>query len=235
MGNSYDWYHSYHWYIRIMIFMAQIVPAILEQDEAGFSDKVARVTKLAGCERIQVDFGDGVFIKNRLLPVADIDSLNPAFHWEAHLMIKEPADFLDYQIAGFKTILVHYEAYPSVEELQQAVVSIKAQGLKPGIVINPDTKVEVLRVFDNAANHFLIMGVHPGYQGQAFIPETVERVAALRKLIPGAIIEVDGGVNVDNIPQLVKAGADLLVVGSAIVKASDMQQAWGRLNALILK
>jgi ribulose-phosphate 3-epimerase len=215
--------------------MAQIVPAILEQDESGFLDKVARVTKLAGCERIQVDFGDGQFISNKLLSVDEIKPLNPAFHWEAHLMIKTPRDFLDYQIVGFKTILVHYEAYGDTNELLKAIVSIKKHGLKPGVVVNPDTSVDVLRQFSEDVSHFLIMGVNPGYQGQAFIPETIERVTALRKLLPTAIIEVDGGVNADNVQQLAKAGADLLVVGSAIVKSPDMQEAWDKLNALILK
>jgi ribulose-phosphate 3-epimerase len=214
--------------------MPQIVPAILEKDEAGFLDKSARVTKLAGVERIQVDFGDGVFVKNKLLSAADIDPLNPAFHWEAHLMIKEPRDFLDYQIAGFKTVLVHFEAFDQIDELHKTIRKIREQGLKPGIAVNPNTEVFVLKDFEHSVGQFLIMGVHPGYQGQAFIPETVKRIAELRKLIPTAIIEVDGGINADNIRQLVKAGADLLVVGSAIVKAPDMQEAWKKLNEEII-
>jgi ribulose-phosphate 3-epimerase len=210
--------------------MPQIVPAILEKDISGFSDKSARATSLPGCERIQVDFGDGVFIKNNLLSVSDIGPLNPTFHWEAHLMVKDPQDFLDYQIAGFKTILVHFEAFDNTDELHKAISKIKQQGLKPGIVINPNTAVFVLKDFEKTAGQFLIMGVHPGFQGQSFIEGTADRVAELRKLIPAAIIEVDGGVNKDNIGKLAKAGADLLVVGSAIVKAPDMMIAWEKLN-----
>src|SRR6266568_3351575 len=101
--------------------MAMIVPAILEQTKEGFLQKLSLVIKLPGVERVQVDFGDGVFIGNKLLSAADMDALNPAFQWEAHLMVKEPKDFLDYQICGFKTIIIHYEAFPSAESLKKTL------------------------------------------------------------------------------------------------------------------
>ena len=119
--------------------MAQIVPAILENTKEQFLDKISRVVKLPGVERIQVDFGDGEFVPNKILSVSEIDALNPAFHWEAHLMIKEPQDFLDYEISGFKTILVHYEAYQSEADLKSALSVIKKSGLKAGLAINPPT------------------------------------------------------------------------------------------------
>ncbi len=101
--------------------MAQIVPAILEQTIEGFADKVSRMVKLPGVERIQVDFADNVFVPNKTLGVSEIDALNPAFHWEAHLMIDEPTDFLDYQICGFKTIVVHFDAYNLPTKLKLAL------------------------------------------------------------------------------------------------------------------
>ena len=207
--------------------MPQVVPAILEKTKEAFKDAVMRVTKLPGLERIQVDFGDGSFIDNKLLDAGDMDTLNPAFTWEAHLMVKEPKDFLDYQICGFKTLIVHYEAFPSSENLKKTLAEIKSMGFKTGVAISPSTSVSILK--DIQADEYLIMSVVPGKQGQAFIPSTLDRIRELRKLLPGAIIEVDGGVNETNIKSLKEAGADLICVGSALVKAVDVNQAYGKL------
>lgn len=208
--------------------MAQIVPAILEQTKEGFLEKVSLVTKIPGLERIQVDFGDGVFIENQLLDASEMDALNPAFHWEAHLMVKAPKDFLDYQICGFKIIIVHYEAFLSADELFLALKNIKSLGFKTGVAINPDTPINVLK--NVSADQYLVMSVVPGKQGQAFISSTLDKIKALRQLLPHAIIEVDGGVNETNIKSCKDAGADLICVGSALVKATDVNQAHARLQ-----
>ena len=211
--------------------MAQIVPAILEKTKEGFLEKVSSVVKLPGLERIQVDFGDGSFIENRLLDASEMDTLNPAFTWEAHLMVKNPKDFLDYQICGFKTIIIHYEAYASKADLIRGLGEIKSMGFKVGVAVNPDTHVDVLNGID--ADQYLVMSVVPGKQGQGFIPETLDRITALRKLLPHAIIEVDGGVNETNIKSIKEAGADLICVGSALMKSADMGEAWGKLKQTI--
>ncbi len=208
--------------------MPQIVPAILEFNKEGFLARVSAVSKLPGLERIQVDFGDGVFIENKLLNADEMDTLNPAFHWEAHLMVKEPKDFLDYQICGFKTLIVHFEAFSSSENLKQTLAEMKAMGFKTGVAISPGTSVNALK--DIAADEYLIMSVIPGKQGQAFIPSTIDRIKELRQLFPHAIIEVDGGVNETNTKSLKQAGADLICVGSALVKAADVPAAWEKLQ-----
>lgn len=210
--------------------MPQIVPAILENTKEGFLDKISRVVKLPGLQRIQVDFADGIFVPNNILPVSEIDTLNPAFGWEAHLMLKAPMDFLDYQICGFKTIVIHYEAYADAGELKKALAAIHALGLKVAVAINPPTGVEVLRQLDGLADQFLIMSVNPGFQGQAFIPQTLDRIKALRQTLPRAIIEVDGGVNMANVKDLAAAGCDLICVGSALTKAENMPEAWEKLR-----
>lgn len=212
--------------------MAQIVPAILEKTKEGFLEKVSLVTKIPGIERIQVDFGDGEFIENRLLEASEMDTLNPAFTWEAHLMAKAPKDFLDYQICGFKTLIVHYEAYPSVHELNYTLPKIKAHGFRVGVAINPSTQVEVFK--EVLADQYLVMSVVPGKQGQEFLQETINKIKKLRQILPHAIIEVDGGVNETNIKILKEAGADLICVGSSLVKAQDVNLAYGRLLDQIL-
>jgi ribulose-phosphate 3-epimerase len=215
--------------------MPIIVPAILEETESSFLDKVSRVTKISGVKNIQVDFGDGKFIKRALLPVTAINPLNPAFIWEAHLMVKEPKDFLDYKIAGFSIIIIHYEAFEDSRDLHEAVQLIKDQGLKASIAINPGTPVGVLKDFEKTVNQFLVMGVHPGYQGQAYLEQTGERISQLRKLASSVIIEVDGGINMANAKSAAVCGADLLVAGSSLVKAPNMQEAFDKLSAEINK
>ena len=180
--------------------------------------------KIPGVERIQVDFGDGEFISNKLLSAAEMDALNPAFAWEAHLMVKEPKDFFDYQICGFKTLIVHYEAFSSAADLKQTLAEIKSMGFKTGVAINPGTSVNVLK--DISADQYLIMSVVPGKQGQGFLESTYEKIADLKALLPHAIIEVDGGVSPQNAAKLAQNGVDLLCVGSALVKAADVGKAW---------
>ncbi len=188
---------------------------------------VQNVVRLPGLERIQVDFGDGKFIAAKLLSAADMDTLNPAFHWEAHLMVKNPNDFLDYQICGFKTLIVHYEAFLSSDDLKRTLANIKQMGFKTSVAINPNTPVSVLK--DILADQYLIMSVIPGKQGQSFIETSLDKIRELKKLLPHAIIEVDGGVNEANIGALKQAGVDLICVGSALVKADNVPQAYEKL------
>ena len=211
--------------------MPQLVPSILETTKEGFQNTYNLETKLSGVEKIQVDFGDGFFVPNKILAASDMDVLSPAFEWEAHLMVEEPQDFLDYQICGFKTIIVHYEAYKNKTDLHRALATIKAMGMKPAVCIKNETPVLVLKDFFLDVKHFQLMSVNPGFQGTPFLENTYERVADLRKLLPDAIIEVDGGVNIGNLKKIAQSGADLIILGSAITKAPDIQEAWEKLNA----
>lgn len=213
--------------------MPQIVPSILEKTKPEFNEKLVRLLKLSGVERIHIDFADGVFVPNRTLPVSELDTLSPAYDWEAHLMVQEPKDFLDYKIAGFTRIFVHYEAYANRQGLAEALKKLREQGLKSGISINPPTPVSALAEFATQADEFILMGVNPGFQGQSFIPEVYDKIAELRKLLPNAIIEVDGGVKLENIAKIARAGADLFNGGSVLLKAADLQQAYYELTSAV--
>ena len=208
--------------------MPTIIPAILEKTKETFLQKLFLVCKIPGVERIQVDFGDGEFIENKLLEAGEMDTLNPAFHWEAHLMVQSPNDFLDYQICGFKTLIVHCEAFPSVDDLVTSLQNIKSLGLKAGVAINPATPVKVLAGIK--ADQYLIMSVIPGKQGQSFIENTLNKAKELRKLIPGAIIEVDGGVNLANINSIAQADIDLIVAGSAVLSGGKPAENFEKLK-----
>ncbi len=213
--------------------MATIVPAILEKTKHAFEEKVNLVCKIPGVKRIQVDFADGKFVPNVLLSASEIDTLNPAFIWEAHLMCFAPSDFLDYEICGFKTIIVHYEAYDTDEERIKALLDIKNLGLEPGLCLNLETDVKEVLKFKDICNHFQLMAITPGFQGTPFREEIFGRIKELRKLLPHAIIEIDGGVGFQNAKQLMEAGADLLIGGSSVVKAENPAEAFERLSQMV--
>lgn len=213
--------------------MAEIVPAILEENKENFLHVSQQVTKLPGITRIQVDFADGIFVPHHTMEVADISALNPAFLWEAHLMVKKPVDFLDYHISGFGVIVVHYEAFENINDLKLALGEIRSLNLKCGVALNPETDVLVCKELEKFSDQFTLLSVHPGFQKGEFLPEVVDRIKRLRRMLPNAILEVDGGLNVEKISGVVGAGADLLVVGSAIVKAPNMQEAYEKLQAEI--
>ncbi len=215
--------------------MATIIPAILEETLENFNDKVFQIERVPGVERIQVDFGDGQFVSHKTLPVKQIDPLNPAYVWEAHLMIQQPHNFLDYQIAGFSAIIIHYEAFPTEESMEEATSAIAKLGMKPVIAIKPKTEVSSLRYFGDTIDQFLLMSVEPGFQHNPFLEETFERLRNFRKLLPHAILEVDGGVSESNASALVAAGADLLVVGSALFETNDVAENFSKIEQAMLK
>ncbi len=213
--------------------MAIILPAILEKTIQAFRDKQFAITRIPGVEKIHVDFADGKFVSNAMLDIAEFEPLNPAFEWEAHLMIQNPGDFLDYQIVGFKKIIVHYEAFAGLDELRKAIEAIAGLGLVPAMAVNPVTVVAKLAECAHFSRQFTLMGVVPGRQGAPFVSETFGRLRELRKLLPNAILEVDGAVKLHNISDLAKAGADLLVVGSGLWESGDPAEQFMKLQATI--
>ena len=210
--------------------MSQLVPSILETSKDAFLRMYAQEVKLPGATRIQVDFGDGIFVPHKMLDIAEIDSLTPAIHWEAHLMVNEPQDFLDYQISGFKTIILHYEAFKNMEDLHQAIATIRSMGMEPVLCLKNETPVAIATEFAKEIDQFQLMSVKPGMQGTPFLPNTYQRIAELRTLLPNAIIEIDGGITLDNAKSLSEAGADLLILGSAITKVPNMPEAWEKIQ-----
>ncbi len=212
--------------------MAIVVPSILEKTKPEFESALARITGIPSVSRIQVDFADGIFVANTLLGINEIKPLNPVFEWEAHLMIKHPTDFLDYKIAGFKTIIIHYEAFGSEGEIIAALKEIVDLSMQPGLCINPETDIGVLKKFESGVRFMQLMGVHPGFQGTSFLEETYGRLLHLRKLCANAIIEIDGGVNETNIKKLVEMGADLIGAGSVLKKSENAQDEFEKLKSL---
>lgn len=211
-----------------------IIPAILEKTSQGFAEKIAKIQTLKKVKTIQVDFADGVFVENQTLSIqefAEIGHLPKKYNWEAHLMVDHPSNFEDYKNAGFSTIIVHYESFAGEHHLEDALEAIVKLGLKPAIAINPETNPSVLRYYTDNIMQFTILSVEPGKQGNAFIPETFDRIKELRKLAPNATIEVDGGVNAHNAAALIHSGADYLAVGSALFETENIKQNYDEIES----
>lgn len=210
--------------------MAIVVPAILEKEKDVFLARTEDVERLPGVSLVQVDFADGKFVANKTLGIEDIDILNPALFWEAHLMVNEPVDFFDYQMVGFGGVIVHLEAFADKGLITPSLVKINELGMKAGLAINPETPVEEVLPYKDLISQVVILSIEPGEQGKEFLPESILKVKKARELFPELDIEVDGGINSQNVKSLVSAGATKLAVGSALVLSSNLQYSFDVLN-----
>jgi len=191
----------------------EIIPAILAKDEKELRRKVESVDGL--CEMVQLDVMDGKFVDNATwADPSRIEKMPLPLPFEVHLMVQDPLDRLDaWSLAGCQRVLIHAE---SVEDLSAALKEAKSYGMEAGISINPETPIEDVEEAVPDADVVQVMGVHPGWMGQAFQEVAVEKVRELREKFPELLIEVDGGVSVGVARRLADAGADRLVSGSAV-------------------
>jgi ribulose-phosphate 3-epimerase len=204
--------------------MIHIAPSILAADFSRLGEQVAEVER-AGAQRIHVDVMDGHFVPNLTMGAVVVKGLRPRTRLplEIHLMVEEPAKFVDgFVKAGADTLLVHHEVLPDPRPLLQ---SIRGLGKKVGLAINPENPVDVLQPYLQMIDVALCMTVHPGFGGQPFLPESPERIRRLRQLIdqynPRCELEVDGGIDMATAPTAVAAGANVLVIGTGIFSYKD--------------
>jgi len=167
---------------------------------------------------LHMDVMDGHFVPNLTMGPDLVKSLKGIGKLDVHLMVTNPSDFIsDFSDAGADIISVHVEA----NNPQKAIELIKKQNIKAGIALNPSTPASAIEPFVDSIDMILVMSVEPGYCGQSFNENAIERVKTYRKEYPNKIIEVDGGVGPGNAAVLAEAGADLLVAGSAIFGSSN--------------
>lgn len=204
--------------------MIKIAPSILSADFARLGEDVQAVDR-AGADYIHVDVMDGFFVPNITIGPLVVEALRRITNkpLDVHLMIEHPDHFIpDFAKAGADIITVHQEAVP---HLHRTVQLIKSLGKKAGVSINPATPVETLDVILDDLDLVLVMSVNPGFGGQSFIPSALGKIRALRQKISErglhTELEVDGGVKTDNIGEIVAAGADVLVAGSAVFNTDD--------------
>ncbi|MFW6105229.1 MAG: ribulose-phosphate 3-epimerase [Chloroflexota bacterium] len=204
--------------------MIKLAPSILSADFARLGEQVAEAAR-AGADYIHVDVMDGHFVPNITIGAPVVAAIRPvtSLPLDVHLMIEHPERYIsEFVHAGADIITVHVEASP---HLHGAIELIKKLGVRAGVSLNPPTPLSAADKFIHQVDLVLIMSVNPGFGGQSFIPETLPRIENMRRILDAsglsAELEVDGGINADNAPDIVKAGANVLVAGNSVFKAKD--------------
>jgi ribulose-phosphate 3-epimerase len=211
-----------------VIYPVEIAPSILAADFASLREAI-RAVERGGATLLHVDVMDGHFVPNISIGVPVVASLRKATRLplDVHLMIERPELYIQaFAEAGADMISVHQEATP---HLDRAISMIREHGCQSGAVINPATPVSTLSEVLGHVDHVLVMSVNPGFGGQKFIPGTLEKIRELKRIREAYNhlfrIEVDGGVGPDNVADLVRAGAEILVAGTSIFHTPNAAEA----------
>ena len=202
--------------------MADIMVSTLSFPEESLNEGIKEVEPFL--EFLHIDIMDGKFVENKTCGVEILKKISTKMKIDVHLMVKDARKAIR-QITNVHSVNFHYEACKNFAEAVEIIEAIKLKGIKAGIVINPETPISRLKEILPFADQVLVMSVHPGKGGQKFMPEALDKIRALRKMRKDLIIEVDGGIKLDNAKKIADAGADRLVVGSAIATQKNIGEA----------
>ena len=210
----------------------KIAPSILSANKKALNEEIRRIESYA--DIIHVDVMDGKFVEPITFPIEDVRKLKTRLPLEAHLMVDEPENkwIEDYIDSGCSSIIIHQEATKNIDD---AIALIKKKGAKAAISIKPATSLKTILQYLKKLDMVLIMSVNPGYAGQRFMPEIIQKIKELRKIDNNIDIGVDGGMNVDTVKEVVMAGANVVVAASTIFNAKDSVKAIMELRRVLME
>lgn len=215
----------------------KIAPSILDADFANLGEQIEIIEK-GGADLIHLDIMDGCFVPNISFGTKIVESIKnkTSIPLDVHLMIENPEKHIKSFIeAGGDIITVHYE---TCKHLDRVIQNINESGTKCGLALNPATSLGVIEYVINKIDLLLLMTVNPGYGGQKFIPEMILKIKQARKMIEEQDklldLEVDGGINFDNVSEIIHAGANIIVTGSVIFKSENPKETVKKIKNLIL-
>ena len=209
--------------------MIQIIPAILATTEVEYLEFINKInsSNLNGIDWIHIDLMDNIFVPNESISSGITAHSLKSFKKEAHVMVKNFKFWIqELEKVEFDRIIIHYEA-DEEDQIRDGLMFLKGKNIQAGLAINPETPVNSVIPFLKDIDVLLIMGVHPGFQGQKFIPETLKKIKECSRLRSNNNysfkIEVDGGISEENIKQGADIGADIAVIGSALFKYGNLE------------
>ena len=215
----------------------RLAPSILSADFARLADEIAAVER-GGADLLHLDVMDGHFVPNLTIGPMVVRSIAgvTGLPLDVHLMIEEPDRYIEaFAKAGASMISVHVEV---LADLPRTIRAIKALGCRAGVVLNPPTPVDAIREAASDVDYVVVMSVHPGFGGQAFLPESESKVRAVRALLDSAgnreaPVEIDGGIDLTNAERVVRAGVSIVVAGASIFGERDPEHATRSLRAAV--
>jgi len=208
--------------------MKKVIPVILATNISDFKEKINLLASFSS--EIQIDIADGEFVNNKTIMLEEIKELPEDKLYEAHLMVKNPLEYLEECARlNIKRIVIHSEIS---EELVGIVEKIKERGFEIILALNPETNIVNVDLYAKDLDGVLLLSVEPGFGGQKFITKVLDKAKKLREKYPDMLIEIDGGVNKENIEQVFSSGVNVACIGSGILKAKDPEEEWEKLNEI---
>lgn len=209
--------------------MKKIIPAILTDNSEDLKNKLTQLKGLT--DWVQIDIMDGKFVDNFSIQLEDLDRMHSRFNLEIHLMVQNPEKYFgECQKARAKRVVFHFEA---VQNLKRTLKEAGKFDFQIGIALNPETPIKKIKNYLNQIDLALLLTVHPGAQGQKFIPQVLDKIKELREISSKIKIGVDGGLNLFNIKKVAETDADYLVVGSGLLKSKNIKETIEQLKTAI--